>query len=213
MVTPDRVKVFVVMLRQPRRGDITEMRTDPFWEFGSFGLTGCHQRNLLHPKRAGELEGARLAFVQGGDAASRLVFLTPPAKATPYADRTEVRWQPASPFRYTTAPTIVAADGGTDMPAFKAMIEGVRRNGWMGKFASKFRTQCNELPPEVAAEVIAVYEWRRKAAFKGSSPGVIPPAMAPFYTDALPYPPPKTDNQRAETYERLLKEVEALGDE
>ncbi len=61
MPTPKRERVFVVMLRQPRRADSNEMRTDPFWEFGSFGLTGCHQRNLLHPKRAGELSGARLA--------------------------------------------------------------------------------------------------------------------------------------------------------
>jgi hypothetical protein len=213
MTTRKRAKVFVVMLRQPRRGDFSEMRTDPFWEFGSFGLTGCHQRNLLHPKRAGELSGARLAFVQGGDAASRLVFLTPPVKAIPYADRTEVRWEPAPPFRYEKAPTIVAADGGTDMPAFKAMIEGVRRNGWMGKFASKFRTQCNQLPPEAAAEVIAVYERRRKAAFKGVGEGVTPPAMAHCYTEALPYPPLKTDNQRAQTYKRLLERAEAGGDD
>lgn len=204
-----RIKVFVVMLRQPRREDRNEMRTDPFWEFGSFGLTGCHQRNLLHPKRAGELNGARLAFVQGGDAASRLVFLTPPVEAIAYADRTELRWKPAHPFRYETAPTIVAADGGTDMPTFKAMIEGVRRNGWMGKFASKFRTQCNQLPPEVAAEVIAVYERRRKAAFKGVKQDDAPPAVARLYTDALPYPPPKTDHQRAETYKRLLELAQA----
>lgn len=210
MTKSSEVKVFVVMLRQPRRADFNEMRTDPFWEFGSFGLTGCHQRNLLHPKRASELKGARLAFVQGGDAASRLVFLTPPVKkAIPYVDRTEVCWDAATPFRYQTAPTIVAADGGTDMPAFKAMIEGVRRNGWMGKFASKFRTQCNQLPPEVAAEVIAVYERRRKSAIDGA----IPQAMARIYTDALPYPPPKIDHQRAQTYERLLKKVQALGDE
>src|SRR3977135_3629176 len=127
-----RERVFVVMLRKPRRADFNEMRTDPFWEFGSFGLTGCHQRNLLHPKRAGELTGARLAFVQGGDQASRLVFLSPPVEAIAYADRTEVRWQTAPPFRYETAPTIVDKDGGSDMPTFLAMFASVRRNGWMG---------------------------------------------------------------------------------
>jgi hypothetical protein len=51
MITKNKHKVVVVLLRQPRK-DISEMRTDPFWEFGSFGLTGCHQRNLLHPKKA-----------------------------------------------------------------------------------------------------------------------------------------------------------------
>jgi hypothetical protein len=40
-------QVFVVMLRRPRKND---RRSDPFWEFGSFGCTGCHGKNLLHPK-------------------------------------------------------------------------------------------------------------------------------------------------------------------
>lgn len=39
-------KIFIVHLRQPSN-NADEKRSDPFWEFGSFGLTGCHCKNLL----------------------------------------------------------------------------------------------------------------------------------------------------------------------
>ena len=70
--------IVIVMLRRPNKNDQGEMRSDPFWEFGSFGCTGCHRRNLLSPKRAKELEGLRLAFAQGGPEGMKLVHLTPP---------------------------------------------------------------------------------------------------------------------------------------
>ena len=38
-------RVILVLLRQPSSA-VTERRDDPFWEFGSFGCTGCHGRNL-----------------------------------------------------------------------------------------------------------------------------------------------------------------------
>jgi hypothetical protein len=60
-------RVIVVMLRRPQLSKPHERRDDPFWEFGSFGCTGCHRRNLLNPKRSGELNGTQFAFVQGGD--------------------------------------------------------------------------------------------------------------------------------------------------
>ena len=41
-------KVILVHLRRPRSR--SDKRDDPFWEFGSFGITGCHARNLLHPE-------------------------------------------------------------------------------------------------------------------------------------------------------------------
>jgi hypothetical protein len=68
-------KVFFVHLRRPGSDD---PRTDPLYEFGSFGCTKCHCSNLFHPRHAEDLKGSRLAFVQGGDDGSRLVFLTPP---------------------------------------------------------------------------------------------------------------------------------------
>jgi hypothetical protein len=56
-------RVFFVHLRRPGSND---PRTDPLYECGSFGCTRCHSRNLLNPRHARELEGSRLAFVQGG---------------------------------------------------------------------------------------------------------------------------------------------------
>jgi hypothetical protein len=76
--------VFVVYLRTPRMHDKDESRDDPFWEFGSFGCTGCHNRNLMNPKRANELHGAQLAFVQGGPAGVKLVHVTPQIKVRSY---------------------------------------------------------------------------------------------------------------------------------
>ena len=48
MVEP--LRVFFVVLRQPRSKE--DLRSDPFWEYRSFGRTGCHGRNLLNPKTA-----------------------------------------------------------------------------------------------------------------------------------------------------------------
>lgn len=83
--------VFIVMLRRPRRNDC---RSDPYYEFGSFGLTTCHSRNLLHPKNAeGRLKGARLAFVQGGKAGVKLICVTTPIRIIVHPTGTaEARW-------------------------------------------------------------------------------------------------------------------------
>jgi hypothetical protein len=195
--------VVVALLRQPRSHDMNEMRSDPFWEFGSFGLTGCHKTNLMHPRRIGELAGARVAFVQGGDAGFKLVYLTPPVTPTPYADRSQINWQPdpAMPFRYERAPVVIAPDGRTDLPLLLPIFKDVRRSGWMGRFASKFRTRREPLSPAQARQMIDVWTSWNGAADPGH--------FAHIYTDALPYSPPKTDFGRRETYDRLL--ARALG--
>ena len=58
-------KLFIVLLRRPK-SEAGEMRSDPFWEYGSFGLTGCHSKNLLSLRNMDNLNYGRLAFVQGG---------------------------------------------------------------------------------------------------------------------------------------------------
>ena len=98
-------KVFLVLLGWPRSND---PRSDPFYEFGSFGCTSCHCNNLFHPDCASELKGARLAFAQGGAGGFRLVYLTPPVeirKLPPKSpNRCEAKWKPTEwPFRYTEA--------------------------------------------------------------------------------------------------------------
>ena len=101
--------VFFVQLRRPGRNDV---RTDPLYEFGSFGCTKCHSKNLLHPDNFKKLEGARLAFIQGGHLGSRLVLLTPPISVKKWKDNCEARWKPAAmPFKYAEAPVLASNDG------------------------------------------------------------------------------------------------------
>src|SRR5450631_2635260 len=98
-------QIVIVHLRRPGRDD---PRNDPFWEFGSFGTTGCHRDNLLNPKKIHELEGVRLAFAQGGKAGFKLVFLTPRISTVKYRNLAETRWQPPSmPLKYDEAPILV----------------------------------------------------------------------------------------------------------
>lgn len=66
--------VFCAWLRWPRNN--RDKRSDPKYETGSFGSTGCHSSNLLSNKgfRNGRIQkGDRLIFVQG----SKIVFITP----------------------------------------------------------------------------------------------------------------------------------------
>lgn len=194
--------IIVVLLRRPRppKKYPKEKRSDPFWEFGSFGVTGCHGSNLMHPKNSEYLTGKRLAFVQGGDDGFKLVYLTPPVKMTPYADRSEARWSRAGmPFTYGAAPLVVSADGESDIPTLLDMISGVNRNGWEGRFASKFRTRKDPLPDEVAGQLLSIYETARCRARSRKS------MLATTYNQALPCDPAVVDTNREYTYQRLLE--------
>ena len=132
-------RVIVVLLRRPKR-QADERRDDPFWEFGSFGCTGCHHRNLLNPKRSSELEGTRLAFVQGGDGGLRLVHVTPPISVRGLADICEAIWLPAEmPLTYATAPVVLDRQGRSDLPLLAEMAHGVSRSTPVARFASAFR--------------------------------------------------------------------------
>jgi len=196
--------VIIVLLRQPRLAVSTEMRSDPFWEFGSFGTTGCHNRNLMHPGKAHELEGVQLAFAQGGEQGFKLVYVTPPVdRVRPYADGTEVRWDPpAMPFRYDTAPVLIAPDGSSDIPEIARFVRRVNRNGWLGKFASKFRSRREQLPAPLAQRLLQVYNRRLAAAVRTGQ------GLAATYEQALPVNPPLVDRHRRLTYSGLVSKVE-----
>ena len=86
-----RDRVIIVHLRRPNV-DLSEKRSDPFWEYGSFGITKCHNKNLMNPKNADKLKGIRFAFAQGGRQGTRLGYLTPPVKIIENRDRID---QPA----------------------------------------------------------------------------------------------------------------------
>lgn len=201
---PANPPVLVVHLRQPNLSDPNESRTDPLWEFGSFGCTGCHRDNLMNPARAEELQEARLAFVQGGPLGFKLVKLTPPVTVVHHADRIEVQWVPPTmPFRYGTAPLVIDNEGKTDFPLFRKMIQEVDRTTWVARFSSKFRSNRTPLPPDIARQVITTYERYEKEAH--------PTKVAKTYEQALPVKPPLVDRTRKKTYASLLSSLRSSG--
>lgn len=190
--------IVVVMLRRPNLNDPREMRSDPFWEFGSFGCTRCHARNLLNPRRASELEGSRLAFVQGGPAGFRLVYITPPVSVVRHLDRCELKWLPREmPIRYSMAPTIVANDQSTDTPAIFRELRNVARSRPVGQFASKFRSRRKPVEKRLAHELETAYRKHRRRSG----------AVARRYEEAMPFPPPKIDRSRVRTYREILSKI------
>ena len=192
-------KVYLVHLRRPASSSKNpdEKRDDPFYEFGSFGCTTCHSKNLLHPNHATELEGARLAFVQGGNRGSRLVYLTPPITVKKWTNNCEVRWTPADmPFKYKEAPILVSNDGQSDFPSVKKFALPSDGRKIEGHFSSKTRSRARPLEPKLAQEVVKVYEGKR-----AKSP---PSAIAATYDEALPWEPPKIDRSRKATYRFFL---------
>lgn len=178
-------RVFIVALRRPRaKGD---GRADPFWEFGSFGCTGCHAKNLLHPKNCPIADGDQLAFVQGGQLGSRLVLVTPPVRkavfeAAPGKPRVELRWdRKVRPFRYDRAPALfdVARPGAAQpFPLLAASLAGTNRVTIDAKFASRFRARTKPLDEAIAGEIVVGFERALAVA--------TPDALAKHYTEALP---------------------------
>jgi hypothetical protein len=187
-------RVIVVLLRQPRRRS-DERRDDPFWEFGSFGCTGCHCRNLLNPNRAGELEGAHLAFVQGGSGGFRLVHVTSPISLRRLADICEATWLPAEmPLTYATAPIVVDGQGRSDLPLLAEMARGVRRSTPVARFASAFRSRRLPLAGEICAQVLSTYRRFRDGGAE----------VAKRYDQAMPYSPPMIEQNRPFRYQSIL---------
>lgn len=191
-------KVVIIVLRQPNRSDPNEMRPDPFWEFGSFGCTGCHKSNVLNPIRAHSLQGTRLAFAQGGKHGFKLVFVTPPVQIVRHRDICEANWHPSHmPLRYDRAPVLINNVGFSDVPGLIDQLVGVHRSTCVAKFASKFRSRCEPVSSNIARQLISVYEkYSRKNAGK---------AIAASYSEALPFPPRKFDANRRRTYESFLR--------
>jgi hypothetical protein len=174
------------------------------WEFGSFGMTRCHSKNLMNPKKASRLNGARLAFAQGGSSGTRLVYLTPPVRVVTHADRIEATWTPNEmPFRYVDAPKLADNRSESDFPILDSVLKAGNRSTSEGRFASRFRSCATPMDAKIAAEIVRTYSQKR-----GSAPTS---AIATHYTDALPSPPPCVDDKRERTYSKLFEESLAIG--
>jgi hypothetical protein len=137
--------VVIVMLRQPKRSDPNESRSDPFYEYGCFGLTGCHETNLLNDTSA---NGTRLAFVQPGKNDVRLVLVTPPATIDWCGSRLIATWtRTEMPLRYDEAPVLVANRFPPRRSSLLDVIEKTNRTTPVGKFPSRFRSRKEPVPP------------------------------------------------------------------
>jgi hypothetical protein len=193
--------VIVVLLRRPRRRQPDERRDDPFWEFGSFGCTGCHRSNLMNPKRAHELVGTHLAFVQGGRHGFRLVHVTPPIVDIRYLSGKicEAVWSPTDmPLAYKTAPLVVDNKAPSDVPLLAEMVHNVRRPTPISRFASVFRSCRTAVAGEVGAQILSVYQqFRRDGAEEAKD-----------YVQAMPYEPPTIEQDRRARYELIKSRVQ-----
>jgi hypothetical protein len=139
------------MLRQPKRYDPSEMRTDPLWEFGSFGCTCCHRGGLMNPNKLAELNGTRFAFAQNGPLGVKLVHVTPPVNTIPHRifkeEFGEAKWDPAEmPLTYCSAPILGDKFGASEIAEIRKMINNIKRSSPVAQFASKFRSRRLPLP-------------------------------------------------------------------
>lgn len=199
-------RLFMVMLRRPRKND---PRTDPFWEFGSFGCTGCHGRNLLHPKNCRICSGDRLAFVQGGKLGTRLLLVTPPVERFDYPGggpigRVELRWNSdRKPFRYNRAPSLfdLTAPGRPELyPRLTSSLARTNRSTIDAKFASRFRARTSPLDPALARELKFGFDSAVMRARKSD--------FITSYEQALPWCDcPSSVNERRHDYRRRLLEL------
>ena len=188
-------KIVIVCLRQPDLKDPHEKRSDPFWEFGSFGCTGCHARLLRKWYITGKLDDIRLAFVQGGNCGTRLVYVTPRIEMIDHGRLVEAKWQPVEmPITYKSAPVLVDKSCNSDCPAIIDLFDKVRKPTPVSQFASKFRPRIRSLPNDVGLQLLEIY---RKFRNEGAE-------LAHEYTQALPFQPLNPDKDRASTYSYYL---------
>jgi hypothetical protein len=195
--------IIIVHLRRPNNR--SDPRSDPFWEFGNFGVTGCHGNNLMAIRNADKLKGVRLAFAQGGKEGTRLVYLTPKVRIEEHPRFLEAKWSTREmPFRYCDAPILVSNNVDSDFPRLEKSIIG-RRETIEGQFSSCFRSRTTPVPEEIAEELDRVYTQKREQAETSKSP-----AIACSYEQALPLLPLKFDRDRrarSRTYKQKLKEA------
>lgn len=196
------LKVIMVVLRQPNMKP-DEMRSDPFWEFGSFGCTGCHKTNLMNPKKLHKLTGAQIAFAQGGPLGFKLVYVTPPVFPTLYQHTDgltgELTWQADDeykmPFKYSTAPLLINNQGQTDFPLLKSFLADAKSPTPVSKFSSLFRSRRRPLESDFAQQICEVFSNRLQCSNMVD--------LAEHYWQALPFGPPCKDQNRRTTLDNF----------
>jgi len=154
------MSLYFVFLRRPRGP--RDRRSDPFWEFGSFGRTGCHSKNLLNPRTSRVRDGDRLAFLQGSQGEIRVVAVTPPIRVYRDDRRMEIQWDKRHrPLRFSDAPLLIDNHGRTDIPAIREQLKSVRRSTPCGQAGSRFRTMSGAIPTPIARQAIEQHAARK----------------------------------------------------
>jgi hypothetical protein len=206
--------IFIAYLRRPRKRS-DETRADPYYEIGSYGITTCKCRNLMHPKHAYKKKDSRIAFIQPGKEQVKLVFLTPPIdqvkifeiinpKPNGCKGCTEVIWDSTfGPFKFIDAPIICDNKGNTDFPELIRYVEGADCSSLRLKLMSKFRSRSRKLETNLVEEIITVYDQHVRDSNKQS--------YAEQYWETLPYPPPSKDTERQQTYNNYLSRRKLIG--
>ena len=205
-----RYEVILVHLRQPQtrrtmHKNCLSMRSnhdhrdDPFWEIGSFGITGCHKSNIMNQKTISMLKDKRIGFVQGGKAGMKLIYLTPKVHILRDMEPCEMRWKNhRMPFKYTKAPLLIDNDGKSDFLWVKEYIKNVNRRTWVAKFSSKFRARKAPIEEELAHNLVELFDTKYKKASNSE--------ISAFYYESMPYAPSVIDEDRKERY-RLLRHL------
>jgi hypothetical protein len=149
--------LYVVFLRKPNT--LADMRSDPFWEFGSFGRTGCHRVNLLHPRHTPLVNGDRLAFLQGGQGEIRVVAVSPPITVGGSNDLIEVEWSSRyRPLPFLSAPLLINNLGDTAFPEVRSILRGTRRSTYCGAAASRFRSKSSALNKVLEKQILSWFK-------------------------------------------------------
>ena len=203
-------RLFIVFLRQPGKND---GRDDPFWEFGSFGCTGCHRRNLLHPRHCQVKDGDVVAFVQGGPKGCRLLLITPPVKRVNHPGPkgpllVELRWEKtARPFRYSDrAPLLAGSEKDTPSSSTELgkVVNQTGRSTAAAKLASRFRARCRPVEPLLARELMQLFQSAKSAATADD--------FINKYEDALPWINPYAIiEDRRKSYRDLMAQITSVG--
>jgi hypothetical protein len=145
--------LYFVYLRRPF--DIADLRRDPFWEFGSFGQTGCHRTNLMHPVNSPLATGDRLVFLQGGQGEIRVVGLTPPITVKRGQQPLNVTWDRTyRPIPYAVAPVLTDNSGYTDFPAVARILENTNRTTNCAKAASRLRSRSFPVAQDMEEQLL-----------------------------------------------------------
>lgn len=105
------------------------------------------------------------------------------------------------PFKYGHAPLLVDNEGTSDFGLVLEWLDGMHRETFEGRLSSRIRSKATPLDANLASHVVDEYTRLRKEAEK--KPMVS--AIAKEYHEALPYPPPKIDQHRKATYDKLIR--------